>query len=504
MNRRDFMKSSIAGLALSALPVSLLAGPEGSIRERFLAAVKKHPYLSGYQSANVAGYDGEVSFKGKLPPELVGTLYRNGPARHDIGDFRYQHWFDGDGMLQAYQFADGKLKHRARMIQTRKFQAEQAAGRPLYPGFGTHVDNPAPVTSPDMVNVGNISVLPHHGKLLALWEAGSPWEIDPDNLDTKGIYAFSKETHGVPFSAHPRVEPNGTLWNFGYLSSAGLLLFWHIDAKGNVVKMGKVKSEASGMPHDFIVTERHIVVLVAPYHFKPRNADSFLAGHEWRPDLPTRVLVMDKSDFSQYRWLELPAQWVFHYGNGYEDNAGVIRFDGVRAPDPSVMTKNFVDIMHGELSPPVYSQLHQYRIDTRNWSVTETPMLDQAIDAEFPAIDPRLSTKAYSRVVLLTSDEKTTAPHHQLNQVSRFDFDKSELVSFRYPDSQLIEEHIFVPAPGSQPESKGWVIGTAHDWQRQETLVNVFDYSALDAGPIASASLPYVMPLGLHGKFVPG
>lgn len=190
------------------------------------------------------------------------------------------------------------------------------------------------MTSPDAVNAANISVLPHHGKLLALWEAGSAWEMDADNLDTKGIYAFSDNMRGVPFSAHPRVEADGTLWNFGYLSSASLLVLWHIDATGKLVKAGKVKVDPMTMPHDFVVTEKHIIVLLPPFHYETRAQGAFIDQHQWNADQATRVVVISKQDFSVQKWLDLPAQWVFHFSNAWEDRSGTIRFQGVRYTSP--------------------------------------------------------------------------------------------------------------------------------------------------------------------------
>lgn len=43
-----------------------------------------------------AGASAQVS--GRFPPAVKGVLFRNGPAIHDMGGLRYQHWFDGDGM----------------------------------------------------------------------------------------------------------------------------------------------------------------------------------------------------------------------------------------------------------------------------------------------------------------------------------------------------------------------------------------------------------------------
>ena len=34
--------------------------------------------------------------EGKIPAQLQGTLYRNGPARLAIGKQKVGHWFDGD------------------------------------------------------------------------------------------------------------------------------------------------------------------------------------------------------------------------------------------------------------------------------------------------------------------------------------------------------------------------------------------------------------------------
>ena len=64
------------------------------------------------------------------------------------------------------------------------------------------------------------------------------------------------------------------------------------------------------------------------------------------------------------------------------------------------------------------------------------------------------------------------------------------------------EEHIFVAAPNSAPETDGWIVGTALDFKEDRTLLNVFDVNALQDGPVATATLPYALPLGLHGRFV--
>ncbi|MCP9808385.1 carotenoid oxygenase family protein, partial [Cyanobium sp. HWJ4-Hawea] len=45
--------------------------------------------------------------RGTIPPELNGTLYRNGPGRLERAGLSVHHPFDGDGMITAFRFAEG-------------------------------------------------------------------------------------------------------------------------------------------------------------------------------------------------------------------------------------------------------------------------------------------------------------------------------------------------------------------------------------------------------------
>lgn len=79
----------------------------------------------------------------ELPADLVGTFFRNIPAKFEVGEQRVMHPFDGDGMIAALTLdGTGKAHFRNRFVRTRGFVREQMAGKMLYPGqFG----NPRPV-----------------------------------------------------------------------------------------------------------------------------------------------------------------------------------------------------------------------------------------------------------------------------------------------------------------------------------------------------------------------
>lgn len=68
----------------------------------------------------------------------------------------------------------------------------------------------------------------------------------------------------------------------------------------------------------------------------------------------------------------------------------------------------------------------------------------------------------------------------------------------------MVEEHLFVPRrDGLGREGNGWLVGTALDLVRREMVFSVFEARRLADGPVAQARMPRVMPLGLHGIFVP-
>ena len=84
-------------------------------------------------------YEYEITeLEGKIPPELSGTLFRNGPGLLDIGGSAIYHPFDGDGMISAFSFRNGKAYYRNRFVRTEAYLQEQQAGKILYRGvFGT-------------------------------------------------------------------------------------------------------------------------------------------------------------------------------------------------------------------------------------------------------------------------------------------------------------------------------------------------------------------------------
>jgi Retinal pigment epithelial membrane protein len=70
------------------------------------------------------GIDSAPTIEGTVPPELSGTLYRNGPGLFERNGYRKATLLDGDGMIRAFTFAGGKVRFRTRFVTTEKLTRE--------------------------------------------------------------------------------------------------------------------------------------------------------------------------------------------------------------------------------------------------------------------------------------------------------------------------------------------------------------------------------------------
>lgn len=500
MNRRDFLIGAAGGAAALSLSPRLALGSPGSpgFGAQFRSELAKKPWLLGWASASRDEFDSRaVITEGKLPKELVGTLYRNGPGGHEVGGRRYEHWFDGDGLINAFRFADGALEHKGRFVETEKRQREREAGRPLVSGFGTAWPDLPGQTGPAAGNAANTSVLVHGDDLLALWEGGEAYALDPQSLETRGKHTWSDETADLPFSAHPRLDSDGVLWNFGTAAYANMLLIYRIGTNGKLSSLTPVQVESLSFIHDFVVTDHHLVFMMSPLRYdNESDGKHFLGRHHWRKNEATRWLVVDKSDFSKQRWFESPASFVFHFGNAWEES-GHIRVDASMYPDASIMFEQQTDVMRGKW----VGDVAEATTITLNLASGATSQEEHGIRREFPVIDNRVSGQRHEFVLSVASLEGVAASHPLANGIAREDTTTGKVQTFAFPETVTPEEHVFVPNPAGTRSTQGWAIGTALDFGRSETQLNVFDAEHIDDGPVATTRFPYALPLGFHGKF---
>ena len=478
--RRQILQLGATGLAAATLMMP----------ERLLAEVPADWRLG------VADVEGDVSPRamtvvhGRAPAGLSGTLFRNGPAKFRRAGGAAGHWFDGDGLIRRFAIRDGGVQLSARFAETAKRRIESAADAMILPGFGTSPGPRAALANGDDANAANTSVMMADGELWALWEAGSPMRLDPDTLATKGFKSFRDDLAHMPFLAHPRVEPDGRVWNLGQSGTKAIL--WQLAPGGALTRTDMIDLPRASYIHDFTATSRHIVIVLQPWVYA-RETLPVIAALAWKPELGTQVLVIEKDDPTKRRVFELPAFSFFHLADAWEEPDGTIRFDGCIEENPTFGMVAAVDLVAGRYSPaplPVLGMI-ALRPDGR---ATLSPT---RVGAEFPRSDPRHAgvARRYTLHAALYGRNRPMA-----RGIAMFDWKTGKDDCFDFGEDQMVEEFLFTPRGAS--ERDGWIVGTSVNLSAKATELHILDAADVASGPIATWRADVALPVGFHGTFV--
>lgn len=495
MNRRHFFS---AGLGLAAMAIGPGALANAETYRRFHAALKRDPKLVVFADT-VEERSGNAVIKGHIPADLQGVFYRNGPGRFELGGERYHHWFDGDGFAQRWQVGGGKVSHRGSFVKTQKFVDETAAGQFLYPAFGTRIARRG-IKNNDTINAANTNLLPFNGRVYALWEGGSATEVDPVTLDTVGIKTWSDELKSMPFSAHPKLDPQGGMWNFGAMPGSDKLVVYRIDAQGKLARTALLEVPKMAMVHDFVVSARHLIFLIPPYDMVRGDDKSFAEMHQWAGSGPSarplRIVVVAKDTLQVKQIFELPPHMVFHFGNAWDDG-NTTRFDVVLHDGDAL--KEIGGLMQGER--PAHAAQRSYAVQvTLDFRTRQARTNRILAGSEFPRVMPQVVSSHHRKLALLS-----TSPQNRdsvLDTVNMIDTGTGRIDAYRFDSDWLVEEHVLVPRRNARSETDGYLVGVAQDTRRAQTVMTVFDAARVSAGPVALARLPYRTPHCFHGNFL--
>ncbi len=432
---------------------------------------------------------------GRMPQGLSGSFYRNGPAWFRYGDATVDHWFDGDGMVQHYELSASAIRHSGRFVDTVKRRVEQAAGRPMMPGFGTKADPAAVLNGPDDANAANTSVLRVGDELWALWEAGSPWRLDPQTLAGRGPVTFRDDLKGMAFLAHPKVEPSGRIWSAGFAGDKAWI--WQLDAAGRLERGEMIDLPLPGYTHDWAVTENHLIFPMQPWELPDGPVAPMANYMVWRPQDGLKILVVDKADFSKRRVYELPAAFYFHTGDAWEDSDGTLHFDVCLSATPAFAAETARQLVHGQYAPTPgeKSELALVSLSPDG----RATMRPTGISAEFPQTDHR---RQGLRRNLVAHVHGLVPGRPGATALSVFDWSTGKSQTHDFGTSAIVEEALFVPR-GSD-EFDGWLVGTVLDLKAKATEVHIFDARHVSDGPVASWQNQHATPLGFHGTFKAG
>jgi len=472
MKRRDFLQYSGLG-AMGLASSSVLTGCSGEDE------MVKFWQQGNFRPVREQITETKLKIEGSIPPELSGLYVRNGAnSSTGISD----HFFGGDGMLHGVRLENGEAKwYRNRFVDT-----------PVYRKENSRFSAPKPENSTSAV-----SLIYHGDKLLSLGEFGYPYEIDPNDLSTKGIYNYDGKLPGN-MTAHPRIDPyTGELLFFGYDVMAPYLTYMRADAQGKMLQVEPISMSGPGMVHDFAVTKNYVVFMDMPVRFSWLSAvKGDQLPFKWDDNANCRFGVMPRTGSNaDIKWFDVPTCFIFHIMNSFDQGDEVV-LDAARYDH--LWVKNSSDFFHP-------ARLSRFSMNMKTGKASVTQLHEQPM--EFPTVNRQRWTQEYRYGYSLLVDAENDSPeliHKAEGGIRKYDLQTGEVESWESGLQYEPGETFFVPANDSAgAEDEGYLLSYVYNKASETTALCIFDATALSAGPIAKIQLPVRVPVGFHGLWVP-
>ena len=447
--------------------------------------------------------------EGQLPDDLSGTFFRNGPGRQRIGDTKYGHWFDGDGMLCAFTFKNGKAHFKNAYVRTPKYLDETAAQGIRHRGFGTQIPGGFLKNFSKMpANPANTNTMYHGGRLLALNEGGHPWELDPADLSTVGEFNYHGElSRGQVFSAHGRVHPRtGDYFNFG-AGVGGMTLkgpqpclhIYRINPEGRMVKKGQLPLPHFPFCHDFAITDKYAVFFIGSIVFA--GMGGVMLGRktisdviEYDAGINMQVHVVDLDTLEPVRSFETDHGAIVHFGNAWEEGNSIVvdgcYQTGFEANDTLVDVFNPESRFNGGF-------FKRYTLNLDTGSMSEQQMFDG--ECEFPTYNTSLTGKPNQVTYMACSVDN--GANGFFNGFARLT-DDGDAQCVTLPPGYYGSEPLFAPATNPSAEDDGYLLEVVYNAHEHISELQIYRADKV-TDCVATLPLQHHVPHQFHGHFTP-
>ncbi|MBG1264673.1 carotenoid oxygenase family protein [Nostoc commune] len=453
-------------------------------------------------------YSYEARVEGRIPKQLQGTLYRNGPGLYDRGGLRKRNLLDGDGMIQAFRIQNGKVHYRNRFVQTKKYSEEAAAGKFLYNTWGTLVPKEAGLKplSDYPADQAGVTVFARNGKVYAFDDGTGPaWELDPDTLRTIGVSGLGLPENSSPtFKAHSKFDAKTGEWIlFSNPSSGEYYNIVTLNPDGKLKQQPQtVKIPRGNYMHDFFVTENYVIFNLHPVEIDVQKIalgeSSIIDAFSWRPQQGNILLVVDRSGSTKPIQLTTEAAWMWHVLNAYEAGGEIIAdFVGYDNPDHFIGTDPVLaSLMSGRVSEQRFpGKIRRYVIDLRRKTVRQE-IVDSG-NNEFPFVNQHLSCYQ-NRFGYFTNGAIGSSV------IKRVDMQTGKSQTYNFGENNYCLEPVFAPLPGfdysaNLTKEPGWLLTEVLNGYTKESFLAIFAADHVSDGPIAMVRLMHHVPYNFHG-----
>ncbi|GAX15962.1 hypothetical protein FisN_22Hh188 [Fistulifera solaris] len=479
--------------------------------------------------------------EGQIPADLSGAYYKAGPGNFEREGRRYAHVLDGDGFVAAFHFDNGKARYTGRFVETEYFVHESLEDKIKYRNvFGTQRSGSILKNAFDLVlkNVANTNVVKWGGRLFALWEAGRPYELDPDTLETlkqaedgpyEGLGTDARirgitVDHGGQidklmgvgraFTAHPHILDDDTMVAFKAATSVtdkkSCLEFLEYNKNWEVKKSVDYSFDVGPPPHDFSISEIYYCFFENP--FGAMDNVPYLFGVK----APTQIMqlllrrpailhLVPRHSSAKAMTVEVAPYFNIHnvpeaierdgklylYSNGWDLNDRRFFPDSKDSvPFLGSWGGLYPDFINGVVPP---SFLYETVVDLQSETTVSHKEVAPGVVMEFPVSDPNNSEVVYCTVA---ATDYTSLPGTGLCKMNV----KTSEVECWWAENKVFT-HEVTPVSKLNGEAGCWLLTLFYDSGKKRTSLAIFDSEKFHEGPVCRLHLKHHLSYGLHGSF---
>ena len=438
---------------------------------------------------------------GEVPTDLNGIYVRNGPNAYFQPEWRY-HAYDGDGMLHAVRFENGKVTYRNRWVRTSALEEEIRAGKALWKGL----KEPMRKDRPDepLKNTANTDVKYHAGRFISMWyRAGLPYAVDPLTLETLGPSDFEGAVPRI--SAHSRPdEHTGELLFFDYRLTPPYMEYGVVGPDRKLRHKIKIPLPGPRLPHDMALTEHYTILHDFPLW---PDAEALAMGRykvSFHADQPTRFAVVPRyGKPEEIKWFTASPTYMLHVVNAWEEGREVVM---VGTPYRTHETDSG-EIDARRLERTIHFRqrdflLKEWRFNLDTGETTER-VIDDVLNTEFPVINSayqgRKNRWTYNVLFPQGGREEPRFPG-----LVKYDLETGGYVAYSAGPQYFYNEPGFAPRDNAVAEDDGYLVTLVWNPTDQQSEIQIFDAKGarMAEGPIARLVLPQRVPHGFHATFV--
>ena len=442
----------------------------------------------------------DIQVVGEVPTDLDGIYVRNGPNPAHLPLGKY-HRYDGDGMLHAIRFKDGRASYRNKWIRTAAFEEEAAAGRALWGGML----DPRRADRPDMPlkDTANTDVVLHAGRLVAMWYmSGIPYLVDPLSLETIGPADLGSGGRRR-ISAHSKTdESNGDFVFFDYGRDFPYMHHGVADRTGALAAFTPIELPGPRMPHDMWISRRHTVLHDLPLIWDEEAYRHGRVKLRFEEAWPTRFGVIPRhGSAEELRWYEFEPCYILHTINAWEDGDW-LRLTGCRI-------QPFEDGRGNPNLSSITTIMGRHQLNARlyQWSInlatgeTREGLLDEEWNAEFPTWNNSTMGTEMRHAYCVRIE---TDPVLRFTGLMKFDLATGASEHYSEGPGHTYSEAPFAPAVGATVEDHGYLVSLVRNETEERSEVHILDARNLKDGALCKLLLPCRVPEGFHATWAPG